>query len=135
MATLKKDKVIHISLWVAQVLLGSMFIMFGAMKALQPIDHLSPMMPWVNDAPSALVRFIGISEVLGGIGLLLPALLRIKPILTPFAALGLALIQVLAAIFHISRGETSLIGMNFVLLSIALFIVWGRMKKAPIEPK
>jgi putative oxidoreductase len=109
--------------------------MSGFMKVAQPIEQLSQMLPWASEVPAALVRFIGISEVLGGLGLLLPALLRIKPQLTVWAALGLVAVMVFASIFHISRGEFSAIGMNLILAAVALFVAWGRAKKAPIQPR
>ncbi len=122
-------------MWVAQVLLAAMFLMAGIMKATQPIEELSQSMTWVNDFSAGMVRFIGISELLGGIGLLLPALLRIKPIFTPLAALGLFIIMVLAFIYHISNAEYQALGINLILGAIAVFIAWGRYKKAPIQPK
>jgi len=131
----KNNKAIHIGLWVAQGLLAAMFIMAGMMKAFQPIEAMAEALPWVTSTPEALVRFIGISELLGGLGLILPAALRIKPFLTTWAALGLALVMILASLFHASRGEFSAIGMNVVLMGVALFIAWGRSKKAPIEAK
>jgi uncharacterized membrane protein YphA (DoxX/SURF4 family) len=73
------SKALHIILWIARVLLAVMFLMAGFSKATQPIDQLSQMLPWAGQVPVALVRFIGVSEVLGGLGLVLPALLRIKP--------------------------------------------------------
>ena len=112
-----------------------MFIMAGAMKATQPIEALAESLPWVTTTPLALVRFIGISELLGGIGLLLPSILRIKPSLTVWAAVGLAVVMVLAAGFHASRGEFSAIGANAMFMAIAAFIAWGRSKKAPIAAK
>lgn len=87
--TIKNNKTLNIALWVAQALLAAMFLMAGAMKSTQPIEELGKSMPWVNDFSVVFVRFIGISELLGGIGLLLPAFLRIKPFFTPLAALGL----------------------------------------------
>ena len=87
--TIKNNKTLNIALWVAQALLAAMFLMAGAMKSTQPIEELGKSMTWVNDFSAGMVRFIGISELLGGIGLLLPALLRIKPFFTPLAALGL----------------------------------------------
>ena len=132
---MKANKTINISLWVAQGLLAAMFLMAGIMKLTQPIDILSVSVPWVTDVPQMLVRFIGFSELLGGIGLLLPAILRIRPRLTAWAAAGLAIIQILAIPFHISRGESSVIGMNIILMLVAIFIAWGRFKKAPIQPK
>lgn len=131
----KNNKILNIALWVAQVLLAAMFLMAGIMKATQPIEELSQSMTWVNDFSAGMVRFIGISELLGGIGLLLPALLRIKPIFTPLAALGLFIIMVLAFIYHISNAEYQALGINLILGAIAVFIAWGRYKKAPIQPK
>lgn len=135
MANQKYNKAIHISLWIAQVLLAVMFIMAGLMKATQPIEALAESLPWVSSTSLGLVRFIGVSELLGGIGLILPALLRIKPFLTVWAAIGLAVVMVLAAIFHASRGEFSGIGVNLVFMAIALFVAWGRSKKVPILAK
>ncbi|MFK7906266.1 MAG: DoxX family protein [Chitinophagales bacterium] len=129
------NKAINIALWVAQVLLGAMFLMAGAMKASQPVEALAASLPWVTSSPIELVRFIGISELLGGLGLLLPSILRIKPFLTVWAAYGLALVMLLAALFHGSRGEFSAIGVNVVLIAIFGFIAWGRSKKAPIAAK
>lgn len=131
----KNNKAINIGLWIAQGLLALMFIMAGAMKLSQPIEALAESLPWVTSVPAALVKFIGISELLGGLGLLLPALLRKKPILTVWAARGLAAVMLLATIFHISRGEYSAIGMTLIIMVIALFIAWGRSKKAPILAK
>ena len=131
----KNNKAINIILWIAQGLLAAMFIMAGLMKASQPVEVLAESLPWVTSTPLALVRFIGVSELLGGLGLLLPALLRIKPFLTIWAALGLALVMVLAGGFHASRGEFPNIGMNVMLIGLALFIAWGRSKKAPIIAK
>ena len=131
----KSSKALHISLWVAQVILAAMFIMAGAMKSTQPIEQLGASMSWVNNFSAGMVRFIGISELLGGIGLLLPSLLRIKPVLTPLAALGLFTVMVFALVYHITKGEYESLGINVILGSIAFFIAWGRYKKAPIEEK
>ena len=131
----QRSKALHITLWIAQVILAAKFLMSGFMKLSQPIDQLSKMLPWAAQVPEALVRFIGVAEVLGAIGLILPSLLRIQPKLTPIAAVGLALVMLFAVVFHISRGETPMIGMNFILIAIAAYIAWGRFKKAPITPK
>lgn len=131
----QNNKAMHIGLWIGQVLLAGMFIMAGVMKATQPVEALVESLPWVTTVPAALVKFIGVSELLGGLGLLLPSLTRIKPHLTVWAALGLSLVMILAAGFHASRGEFSAIGMNVVLIAIALFVAWGRSKKAPIAAK
>lgn len=129
---MKNPKVLNIILWIAQIVLAGMFIMAGFMKSFTPIEQLSASLPWVKDAPIWLVRFIGISEFLGALGLILPSLLRIKPILTPLAALGIIAIMVMAAFFHISRSEFSGVAFTLILAIVAAFICWGRWKKAPI---
>ncbi|MNX98117.1 hypothetical protein D3C86_1305120 [compost metagenome] len=123
-----------IGLWVVQVLLAVMFGMAGFMKATAPIEALAANMPWVSELP-ALVRFIGLAELAGALGLLLPAATRILPFLTPFAGAGLALIMVLAAGFHAMRGEYGVIGMNVLLGALALLVAWGRFAKAPVSPR
>src|SRR5688500_1616200 len=128
----KRSKGLHITLWIAQVVLAAMFLMSGLMKVSQPIDQLSAMLPWASQVPEILVRFIGAAEVFGGIGVILPSLLRIQPKLTPIAAVGLAVVMVFAVAFHLYRGETTAIGMNLILVAIAVFIAWGRFKKASI---
>jgi uncharacterized membrane protein YphA (DoxX/SURF4 family) len=137
-ATLSKVKpmtLLNISLWIVQLLLGATFGMAGVIKATRPIAELAARMPWASDIPEVLVRFIGVSELAGGVGLLLPALTRIRPGLTPLAAAGLTTIMAFAAVFHATRGEFGGIVVNVVLGGIAAFIAWGRCKKAPILPR
>ncbi len=112
----------NIALWIVAVLLAGVFLMAGAMKATRPKEKLAPSLPWVEDFSAGTVRFIGVVEVLGAIGLILPAALGIVPILTPLAAAGLAITMVLAAIVHVRRGETRNIGVNVVLFALAVFV-------------
>ncbi len=134
MTTNNFSKVFHILLWVAQGLLALTLIWAAYAKLLQPIEETAKMLPWAKDNP-ALLKITGVVELLGALGLVLPTALRIQPKLTIFAALGVIALMVLAAIFHITRGEASLIGMNIFFLLLAGFIAWGRVNKAPIEPK
>ena len=78
-----------------------------------------------------MTTFIGISELLGGLGLLLPAITGMLPWLTPLAAAALALVMLLAAGFHASRKEWSGIAFNTVLLVLAVFVAYGRFFVAP----
>lgn len=126
----------NIGLWVAQIALAGMFLMAGSMKLTSsPADMAAMGMLWAENSPVALIRFIGISEVLGGLGLILPAATRIMPDLTKLAALGLAVIMVLASGVHIVRGEFEVVPMNAILFALAVFVIWGRSKKAPIAPR
>jgi len=133
--TVKKNNAANITAWVLQILLGGMFIMTGAMKTFTPIEQLAESLPWVTQVPLALVKFIGTAELLGGLGLILPSLLKIKTKLTPVAAIGIVLIMIFASIFHISRGENSVIGMNLILAVLAGVVAWLRLKKAPLRDK
>ena len=93
-----------IALWVVQVLLAAAFLVSGATKLSQPKEKLVKSMAWVEDFSQPRVRIIGALEVLGAIGILLPALTGILPWLTPLAALGLVLTMIGAALTHLRRG-------------------------------
>ena len=124
----------NILLWLVQILLACAFGMAGVMKSTQPVDVLAANgIAWAPHIPLVLVRFIGISEFLGAVGLILPALTKIKPSLTPLAALGLLTIMILAMGFHVSRGEAGALPVNIMLGGLAAFVAWGRTSKAPIR--
>lgn len=126
---------LHYGLWAAQVLLGLAFGAAGVMKVTQPIEALADAMGWAGAVPAALVRFIGTAEILGALGLILPAATRIKPALTPLAAAGLTTIMTLASLFHVSRGEFGALPINLILGAVAAFIAWGRWTRVPIAPR
>lgn len=126
----------NIGLWAAQIALAGLYGMAAYMKLLMsPADLVQMGLLWVEGAPMALVRGIGFVELLGVIGLILPAATRIKPELTTLAALGLFAIQVLAIGFHMIRGEFSVLPFNVIYIGLAAFVLWGRSKKAPIAPR
>lgn len=128
-------RVFGIALWIAQLLLAVAFVVTGAMKLFQPMDVLGATMGWPADLPSGVVRFIGLVEVAGGLGVVLPALTRIRPRLTPLAAMGLVTVMALAAAFHLSRGELGEIPPNVILGLLAGFVAWGRGQVAPVAPR
>ena len=123
----------NIALWIVQILLALAFAMAGIMKVTQPIDRLETRMGWVKDVGPRGVRLIGSLEILGAIGLILPAVTGILPWLTPVAAVGFVLTMVGAMITHGRRGEYSNIGANLVLLVLALFVVYGRFVIVPLS--
>jgi putative oxidoreductase len=123
----------NIVLWIVQALLALAFLASGALKATQPLDKLGKQMTWVSQTPAALVRFIGIAEILGALGLILPAVTGIVPWLTIAAAIGLAIVMVLAAIVHIVRKEYSGTIPGIVLLILTLFVVYGRLVLVPFH--
>ena len=125
-----------IGLWVAQILLAAMFLMAGATKLMSGSAELVEMgMGWAENAPFLLIKFIGFAEVAGALGLILPAATRIMPNLTKLAAAGLAVIMVLAAGLHITRGEFEVVPVNVILFALAALVIWGRTNKAPIAPR
>ena len=116
----------NVFLWIVQSVLAAMFVMSGLMKSTQPKEKLAPKLPWVADFSAGTVRFIGVVELLGGLGLILPAATGIAPVLTPTAAAGLAVVMVLAAATHIRRREPSGVAFNAVLFVLAVVVAWGR---------
>lgn len=129
------SKALNITLWVVQFTLAFAFGTAGFTKLTQPLANLAQMMPWTTAVPSEMVRFIGAAELAGALGLLLPALSRIKPLLTALAGAGLLVVMVLAAGFHLTRAEYGALPINLVLGGLAAFVAWGRYKKAPISPR
>lgn len=124
----------NILLWVLQVGLAGMFAMSGVMKVTTPAEQLVTMMPWAADLVW-LIRFIGISELLGAVGLILPSLLRVRPSLTVVSAWALALVMLLAIGFHIARAEFAAIGVNILLGGVAAVVALGRSFRSPIEAR
>ena len=128
-------KGLHIALWSAQVVLAAVFAMAGLLKTTTPIPELAKQMSFVPIVGAGVTRFIGVAELTGAIGLLLPALTRIRPILTPLAASGLLLVMVLAVGFHLRHAEPQYLPITAVLGGLAAFIAWGRLRWAPIAPR
>jgi uncharacterized membrane protein len=120
-----------IALWVVQALLAVAFLGAGAMKLAQPKEKLAKNMAWVEDFSQGTVRLIGTLEVLGAIGLMLPALTGVLPWLTPLAAAGLVLLMIGAGLTHLRRTEYGNIAVNAVLLILAAFVVYGRFFVLP----
>jgi uncharacterized membrane protein YphA (DoxX/SURF4 family) len=117
----------NIALWVVQGLLAAAFLMAGGMKMMQPKEKLSEKMAWVEDFSPNTIRGIGLLEVLGAIGLILPWALVIVPALTGLAAIGLFLTMIGAAVTHLRRGETQMLMPNVVLGLLSAFVAYGRL--------
>lgn len=133
-----KAKTMNIALWILQMLWGVFFCFTGFGKIMcyraDVWDHtLRQPVAWFHAVPQGLFVFIGVCEFLGGVGLILPVMTGVKPKLTAFAAIGLTLIMILAAIFHIVRGEFSFfVPMNLVLGGVAALIAYERLIVCPI---
>lgn len=115
---------LHVAYWVIAALLAALYVFSGAKKLLQSPDQLRPMMGWVDMMPMRLVRMIGLLEVLGAVGLILPPLTGIAPGLAIAAAIGLVLIQIGAFALHLSRHELAQLPLNAVLLILAVAAAW-----------
>ena len=116
----------NIALWVITGILAAMYLMAGLMKTFTPKDKLINTLPWTEQYAAGTVRLIGIAEVLGAIGLVLPWATDIAPSLTPIAATGLVIIQILAVRVHIHRQEQKALPFNTVLLILALLVAVAR---------
>ncbi|XVV16520.1 DoxX family protein [Actinoplanes sp. CA-131856] len=114
----------HLAYWIVAALLALVYLYSGGLKVLQSRDQLRPMMGWVDSVPLPLLRTIGVLEILGAVGLILPPLTGILPGLALAAAVGLVLVQIGGIALHLSRGEARLIGFNIVLLVLAAVAVW-----------
>ncbi len=128
------SKVINILLWIAQVLIALTLLWAAYAKLIQPIEETAKMLPWALGNPG-LLKFTGFIDLLGGVGIILPSALKIQPKLAVWAAYGVVLLMIAGSVFHIMRGEASLLGMNIVIILFAIFIAWGRTSKVPIYGK
>jgi hypothetical protein len=115
------------ALWIAQGLLALIFLFAGGLKLVLPLEKLTGPVP----LPGLFVRFIGVAEVLGGIGLILPGLLRIRPGLTPLAAAGLVIIMAGAAVITLVGGDVAPALIPLVLGLLSAFVAYGRWRLAP----
>ncbi len=124
----KTSKTLNVILWIAQSIL-SILLLSGAVMKFMPVEKISGMMPWTGEVPIVLLRLLGVIDLLGGVGLILPGLLRLKPVMVIWASVGTSILMLSAIIFHISRVETHVIGFNIICVLIAIFITWGRITK------
>jgi uncharacterized membrane protein YphA (DoxX/SURF4 family) len=125
--TLQGELLMNIALWVVAGLLAAAFLASGIMKMVQPKEKLAASgMGWAEDFSPGAIKAIGALEVLAAVGLILPALLGIVPVLVPLAALGLVLLMVGALIVHLRRRESQALVVNLVLIALAGFVAWGR---------
>jgi uncharacterized membrane protein YphA (DoxX/SURF4 family) len=117
----------NLALWIIAIVLAVAFAGSGLMKLVVPKDKLvTAGQGWAQDYSPTNIRLIGLVEVLGAVGLVLPAALHIAPILVPLAAVGLALVMVGAIVVHARRKEPMNIAVNVVLIALAVFVAWGR---------
>jgi uncharacterized membrane protein YphA (DoxX/SURF4 family) len=121
---------LNYTLWIAQVLLAALFLFAGVMKFVMPVAEMTKQ----SSLPGWFFWFIGVCEILGALGLILPSLLRIKPGLTPLAAAGLAIIMIGATVISASGGVKAAL-FPFIALLLSAFVAYGRWRLWPIAPK
>ena len=117
------------ALWIVQGLHAGLFLFAGGMKLVLPIEELTAQTP----LPGLFVQFIGVAEVLGALGLILPGLLRIRPGLTPLAAAGLVIIMIGATVVTVVLMDAALALMPLVVGLLAAFVAYGRWRLAPLR--
>jgi uncharacterized membrane protein YphA (DoxX/SURF4 family) len=115
-----------ILLWTAQWFLAALFVFAGVMKFVMPLEEMTKQ----SHLSGGFLRFIGVLELLGGIGVILPALLRTQPVLTPLAATGLAILMAGATVISLPMGAMALF--PFLVGVIAVYVAYGRFRSAPV---
>lgn len=116
-------KVLNPITWILQLLVSALFIYSGYMKLFTPVAQQAAMYPWTGQVAPGFLHMMGVIDLLGGIGLLVP-------LLAMYAASGIVLLMVCASVFHIARGEAHVIGFNIVVAIVAGFIAWARKRPA-----
>ena len=124
----------NIFLWILQVVLGLYFFAIGIIHFIIP-PGLPGTMAWMYELTPTLHYISGTAEILGGLGLILPAVTRIQTRLVPMAALGLSLVMAGAIVYHATRGEYQNIALNITLLATSAFVAYGRWKLKPLEDR
>ncbi len=122
-----RSSTVSSALWIVQGLLALLFLFAGGMKLVVPLEKLAGPVP----LPGAFMRFIGVAEVLGAIGLILPQLLGIRPGLTPLAAAGLLIIMIGATAVTLAGGDFAHVAIPLVVGLLAAFVAYGRWRLAP----
>jgi uncharacterized membrane protein YphA (DoxX/SURF4 family) len=123
----------RVILWILQVLFALLFIFAGVMKFIMPVEEMNREAPVV--LPGLFLHFIGLCEILGGLGLVLPSLLKIQPRLTPLAALGLAIITAGATVITLMGSMKVLAAYPFAICLLCLFVAYGRWRLRPISSR
>lgn len=119
----------NIALWIVQALLAALFLFAGGMKLVMPIEEMMKQMPL--PLPGWFLRFTGVVELLGAIGLILPWLLRIRPGLTPLAAVGLVIVMIGATVYTLAASDVASAPMPLVVGILCAFVAYGRWRLAP----
>lgn len=126
------SKIWNVVLWLIQVSLAVVFVGAGIWKLATPIVLLAESMPWMGQVAPGFLYLTAMVDVLLGLGVLLPSLVRIEPALAVTMAYACAAFMACAIVFHVFRGEAESTPINFLLFGLALLVAWGRTSKAPL---
>jgi putative oxidoreductase len=127
-----RGKGLHYTLWTLQVLLALLFLFAGIMKLVTPAEKLAAMAPQFS---VNFLRFIGVVETLGGLGMVLPGLLKIKTVLTPLAAAGLVIVMIGAVVVSYQMKGMSGVPVPLVTGIVAAFVAYGRWRMVPLPER
>ena len=119
----------NIALWIVQALLAALFLFAGVMKLVLPIEEMTKQIPM----PGLFLRFIAVCELFGALGLILPWLLRIRPGLTPLAAIGLVIIMIGATVTTLMTGAVATSLFPLVVGILCVFVAYGRWRLVPLS--
>ncbi|MGD0193839.1 MAG: DoxX family protein [Candidatus Dormibacteria bacterium] len=124
----------NLALWIVAGVLAAGFLESGGRKLVVSYEKLAkPGSGWPTDFTAGSIKAIGAVEVLGAVGLILPAVLNIAPVLVPLAAIGLATTMLGAIVMHVRRHERNIAVVPLMLLALAVFVAWGRFGPAPFS--
>jgi uncharacterized membrane protein YphA (DoxX/SURF4 family) len=124
---------VNVALWIIQILMAALFLFAGVMKFIMPMEEMQKQMPVALSA--AFIYFIGIAEAAGGLGLILPSALRVKPGLTPLAACGLVIIMAGAVWLGLISPDPKTAIMPAIVGLLLVFVAYGRSRLAPLRPR
>ena len=119
----------NVALWIAQVLLALIFLFAGGIKLVTPMEEMMKQMPLA--LPPLFLRFTGVLEILGGLGVILPWLLHIWPVLTPLAAAGLVIVMLGATVYTLAAGDIASALMPLAVGLLCAFVAYGRRRLVP----
>ena len=122
----------NVALWILQGFLALAYLAAGLMKVTRSKEQITKLMRWAEDFSPSIIKAIGLVEILGALGLILPALTAILPWLTPLAGVCLALDMLMASLVHVRLKEYPAVGMTVVLLVLAVFVAYGRFFIRPV---
>ncbi|HKX05704.1 MAG TPA: DoxX family protein [Methylomirabilota bacterium] len=120
------------ALWIIQTLLGLLFLFSGSMKFVMSVAEMTKDTPWMA---GWFLHFIGVMEILGGLGLILPSALRIRPGLTPLAAAGLVIIMIGATVITLGTMGIGPAMLPLIVGILCVFVAYGRWRLAPLSPR